>query len=157
MPRTCLMGCLTVFLAACSAGVAGSTEPAAMPAATGTMAPAGLETEEGSPAYRIYVVDDCDEFYEIADRFNLAEQTLIWANPALLQADARNLRPQMRLLIPVAEGTGYEWQVGDQLDLVAGAMGVSAESVLAWPGNDLYLRDGLFAPEPGAIVYLPAR
>jgi hypothetical protein len=151
---------LAIFIATWLVGCAGAASPGAEQPVIRNNEPQPIvdlsRSDETETGFRIYTVDDCVKIFEIADQYGLSQQTIVWANPGLLEGEAENMKPGMALLIPTEEGTGYTWQAGDTTAAVAATLGVSAEAISSWPGNEVYLRGGSFAPEPGEVIYIPA-
>ncbi len=84
-----------------------------------------------------YTVQTGDTLFDIADRFGLKPETLLWGNQLVLADNPHNLRPGQELSILPVDGTYYRWQAGDGLNTVAKFFGVPPETIVNWPGNKL--------------------
>lgn len=84
-----------------------------------------------------YTVQKGDSIFGIAEKFNLAPQTILWANYATLGDDPHYLQPDVVLNILPVDGTYYMWNAGDGLSTVADFFGVSPEDILSFDGNHL--------------------
>jgi murein DD-endopeptidase MepM/ murein hydrolase activator NlpD len=102
---------------------------------------------------RDYVVSAGDSVFEIATKFNIKPETLLWANYDTLNDNPDLLSLGMELKIPPVDGVFYEWQDGDTLESVAARFEAKIEDILTWPGNGLDLVDPKV--EPGAFVMVP--
>jgi len=102
---------------------------------------------------RNYTVVSGDSVFEIARRFNITPETLLWANYDLLNDNPDLLAIGMVLKIPPVDGVYYQWQEGDSISAVAGRFAARPEDVLTWPGNHLDLVNPTI--EPGAWIMLP--
>ncbi|MBN1537956.1 MAG: M23 family metallopeptidase [Anaerolineales bacterium] len=91
------------------------------------------------PRYDVitYTVQTGDTLFDIADRFGLKPETLLWGNQLVLADNPHNLRPGQELAILPVDGTYYRWQAGDGLNTVARFFGVTPETIINWPGNQL--------------------
>lgn len=91
------------------------------------------------PRYDVitYTVQTGDTLFDIADRFGLAPETLLWGNQLILADNPHNLRPGQELAILPVNGTYYRWQAGDGLNTVARFFGVTSDEIINWPGNQL--------------------
>ena len=84
-----------------------------------------------------YAVDGGDSVFEVAAKFNLKPETVLWANYALLDDNPDLISVGMQLQIPPADGVLYEWQAGDTFEAVAGRFEAQAQDIINWPGNNL--------------------
>lgn len=102
---------------------------------------------------RSYVVVPGDSVFEIANKFHIKPESLLWANYDQLNDNPDLISLGMELKIPPVDGVYYQWEDGDTLDGVAAKFDVSQEKILSWPGNDL----DLTAPEieDGSWVMVP--
>ncbi len=91
------------------------------------------------PRYDVitYTVQTGDTLFDIADRFGLMPETLLWGNQLVLADNPHNLRPDQELVILPINGTYYRWQAGDGLNTVAKFFGVTPDDIVNWPGNQL--------------------
>ncbi len=84
-----------------------------------------------------YTVQEGDTVFGIAEKFGLKPQTILWGNYYTLRDDSHNLKPGQELNILPQDGTYYEWQSGDGLNGVAKFFGVTPETIINYPGNNL--------------------
>ncbi len=91
------------------------------------------------PRYEIatYTVQEGDTIFSIAEKFNLAPETIFWGNPYTLADDPHLLGPGQVLNILPVDGIYYEWHAGDGLNGVAEYFGVNAQSIVEYAGNNL--------------------
>lgn len=113
------------------------------------------------PRYDVitYTVQTGDTLFDIAERFGLQPETLLWGNQLVLADNPHNLRSGQELAILPVNGTYYRWQAGDGLNTVARFFGVTPEEIINWPGNKLDpTKIGDFAHpniEPGTWLVVP--
>lgn len=88
-------------------------------------------------AITTYTVQQGDSVFSIAGQLGLKPTTIAWANISALMAGAGMLSPGQVLKIPPLDGVYYQWQAGDTLPDVANRFGVSVESILSFPSNNL--------------------
>lgn len=100
-----------------------------------------------------YVVQLGDSVFEIAERFNITPETVLWANYELLNDNPDLISLGMRLLIPPTNGVLYKWQPDDNLVSIAAKFKVTPPDILNWPGNHLDLTNPEIAPD--TLVMLP--
>ena len=86
-----------------------------------------------------YVVEQGDSVFEIAAKFNIKPETVLWANYSTLNDNPDLISIGMQLFIPPVDGVLYQWQAGDTLESVAARFDALAQSILSWPGNRLDL------------------
>lgn len=101
---------------------------------------ASLDTERPlRPSTEVirYTVQPGDSVFAIADKFQLDPETILWGNLEALGDDPHALLPGIELNVLPVDGVYYQWQAGDHLDRVAEQFGVSADTILDWPGNGL--------------------
>lgn len=84
-----------------------------------------------------YEVKEGDTIFDIAAKFGLKPQTILWGNYYTLADDPHRLRPGQMLNILPVDGTYYEWHEGDGLNGVARHFGVTPEVIINWEGNNL--------------------
>jgi len=94
-----------------------------------------------------------DSIFEIASRFNLTPEAVLWANYDQLNDNPDLISVGMELLIPPLDGVLYEVHAGDTLESVAARFDASISDILDWPGNQLDLVNPSL--EPGAILMIP--
>jgi murein DD-endopeptidase MepM/ murein hydrolase activator NlpD len=95
----------------------------------------------------LYTVAAGDTLFGIAEKFNLKPETLFWANQLTLKDNPDLLTPGMTLNILPVDGVYYEWQEGNQLDVIAEQYDVNIVDIISWPGNNL--NPGLDPAKPG--------
>jgi len=100
-----------------------------------------------------YVVISGDSVFEIATKFNISPESILWANYEKLNDNPHAISIDMELLIPPVNGVLYEWQTGDTVESVAFRFKVSPDEILNWSGNDIDLID--LDIEPGTHVMVP--
>lgn len=100
-----------------------------------------------------YKVDFGDSVFGIAKKFNIAPETVLWANYDQLNDNPDLLNPGMELNIPPVDGVYYRWEEGDTLESVAAALEANVDDILEWPGNHLDLVEPQI--EPGTWVMIP--
>lgn len=97
--------------------------------------------ERGREEVITYTVARGDSVFEIAAKFKLQPETVLWGNYALLNDNPDLIAVGMDLLIPPVDGVLYKWQTNDDLAGVAARFETSVEAILNWPGNRLDLID----------------
>ena len=84
-----------------------------------------------------YQVQQGDTLFDIADKFGLTPESILWGNWYELDGDPHFIAPGQDLNILPVDGTLHLWAEGEGLNGVASFYGVTAEDILDWPGNDL--------------------
>lgn len=84
-----------------------------------------------------YEVQKGDTIINIAKKFNLEPETVLWGNYYTLADDVHRLQVGQVLNILPVDGVYYEWHAGDGLNGVAEFYGSTPEEILDWPGNGL--------------------
>lgn len=106
-----------------------------------------------------YIVQSGDTIFEIANKFNLKPETILWSNDETLVDNNVVLQPGIELNILPVDGVFYKWKEGDELNAVASKLGVRTEDIIDWPGNHLNLETlgALSQPniEPGTMLVIP--
>lgn len=100
-----------------------------------------------------YTVQKGDSVFEIAKKFNLKPETVLWSNYAQLNDNPDLISVGMQLRIPPVDGVLYEFQEGDSLETVAARFEANLDEVLNWPGNRLDLSNPQV--EPGTWLIVP--
>ena len=102
---------------------------------------------------RNYVVVAGDSVFEIASKFNIKPETLLWANYDLLNDNPDTISIGMELKVPPVDGVYYLAQEGDTLQSIAAHFEAKVEDILNWSANQLDLTE----PEiqPGTWVMVP--
>lgn len=100
-----------------------------------------------------YKVSTGDSVFEIASKFGIRPETVLWANYEQLDDNPDMIAVDMELMIPPIDGVYYEWQSGDTLESIATRFEASVDDLLSFSGNKL----DLTAPtvEPGMWVMVP--
>lgn len=109
-------------------------------------------TRPGTEA-RQYTVDTGDSVFEIAAKFNITPETVLWANYDQLKDSPDTISIGMELQIPPVDGVYYQWKEGDTLEQVAAQFKADPEDILNWSGNNIDLVDPQI--EPGTMVMIP--
>jgi murein DD-endopeptidase MepM/ murein hydrolase activator NlpD len=102
---------------------------------------------------RDYTVDAGDSVFEIAQKFNIKPETVLWANYEQLNDNPDTISVGMELKIPPVDGVYYQWQDGDTVEDIAGRFEAKPVDILNWPGNHLDLTNP--NPEPGSWILVP--
>lgn len=84
-----------------------------------------------------YTVQTGDTLFDIALKFGLEPETLLWANQLVLADNPHSLRPGQVLNILPVNGAYHRWSAGDGLNGVARFFGVTPEAIIGFPGNHL--------------------
>ena len=100
-----------------------------------------------------YIVQEGDSVFEIAGKFNIAPETVLWGNYDLLNDNPHLLSLGMELKISPVNGVIYQWQEGDSLEAVAAQFESQPEEILSWAGNDFDLMNP--QAEPGEFIIIP--
>ncbi|HEB64564.1 MAG TPA: LysM peptidoglycan-binding domain-containing protein [Chloroflexi bacterium] len=104
-----------------------------------------------------YEVQQGDNLFAIADKFNLKPETVLWGNYDVLRDNPQFLKSGQKLNILPTDGVYYQWQEGDNLTTVADFFGVEKDAILEWPGNgfDLLVDANNPGIEPGTWLIVP--
>ncbi|GAA5342740.1 MAG: hypothetical protein canaca05_02320 [Anaerolineaceae bacterium] len=100
-----------------------------------------------------YTVQEGDSVFGIAQKFNIAPETVLWSNYDVLSDNPHRLAIGQVLKIPPTDGIWYKWTSRDTLDTVAAKFSVTPEDILLYVGNDLDLSNPVI--EPGTYVMVP--
>jgi murein DD-endopeptidase MepM/ murein hydrolase activator NlpD len=100
-----------------------------------------------------YTVEQGDSVFEIAQKFNIKPETVLWANYDQLNDNPDMISLGMTLKIPPVDGVLYTWQTNDTVAGVAAKFDAKPQDILDWPGNDLDLTN----PDipTGTLVMVP--
>jgi murein DD-endopeptidase MepM/ murein hydrolase activator NlpD len=90
---------------------------------------------------RSYVVSQGDSVFEIARKFNITPETLLWANYDLLNDNPDMISVDMELKVPPVDGVYYQWVEGDTIESVAARFQANPQDILSWSGNAIDLTD----------------
>lgn len=104
-----------------------------------------------------YTVKQGDTLFDIADKYGLKPETILWGNYDLLKGSPDSLRMDQDLNILPVDGAYYQWQEGDSIRGVAGFFRVAPEDILDYPGNNLagYASVDEVAIDPGTWLIVP--
>jgi murein DD-endopeptidase MepM/ murein hydrolase activator NlpD len=106
-----------------------------------------------------YTVQKGDTIFAIANKFNLKPQTILWGNYDILADNPHYLKPGQELTILPVDGVYHQWHAGEGLNGVAKFYGVSPDTIVDFPGNNLNRATlGDFSNpliEPGKMLIVP--
>ena len=85
----------------------------------------------------IYIVQEGDTVFGIAEKFGLEPQTILWGNYNILLDDPHSLRPGQELNILPVDGVYWEWLGGLAFGSWADFYGVTAADIIDYPGNHI--------------------
>jgi murein DD-endopeptidase MepM/ murein hydrolase activator NlpD len=105
-----------------------------------------------------YTVDQGDNLFVIAEKYDLDPETILWGNFDTLEDNPQFLEPGQVLKILPVNGVYYEWEAGDTVAGIAAEFKVEPEAILSYSGNDVDLTDtvsGTMGLEPGEWVIIP--
>jgi LysM repeat protein len=105
-----------------------------------------------------YTVKSGDTLFDIADKYGLKPESILWSNYEVLKDDPHMLKPNQNLLIPPEDGAYYQWQQGDTLDSVAVYYKVDKSVILNYPGNHFDLTQSIsnnMGLKPGDWIMIP--
>lgn len=100
-----------------------------------------------------YEVAQGDSVFEIATKFDISPESVLWSNYELLNDDPHSISVGMELHIPPVDGVLYVWQEGDSLEAIASRFEVDAQAILSWPSNQIDLVDQVIPPDK--LVMIP--
>jgi len=100
-----------------------------------------------------YVVESLDSVFEIAGKFNLEPDTIMWANYDALQDNPDMIAVGLSLKIPPVDGVLYEWKENDTLESVAEEFNAKVEDIVMYSGNHLDISNPVI--EPGTTIMIP--
>jgi len=84
-----------------------------------------------------YTVKEGDTLIEIADKFGLKPETILWANQFVLGDNPHNIIAGQEINILPVNGAYHRWSAGDGLNGVAKFFNVLPEDIVEFPGNNL--------------------
>jgi murein DD-endopeptidase MepM/ murein hydrolase activator NlpD len=105
-----------------------------------------------------YTVKSGDTLFDIADKYGLKPESILWSNYDVLKDDPHLLKPDQSLFIPPVDGAYYQWQDGDTLDSVAVYYKVDKSAILNYPGNHFDLTQSIgdnMGLKPGDWIIIP--
>ena len=85
----------------------------------------------------VYIVQEGDTVFGIADKFGLEPQTILWGNYNTLLDDPHSLKPGQELNILPVDGVYWEWLGGLTFGSWAEFYGVTAADIIEFPGNHI--------------------
>lgn len=88
-----------------------------------------------------YTVKTGDNLFDIAEKFGLKPETMLWSNQETLEDNPHLLAPDMVLNILPTDGAYYQWKEGDTVEGVAAQYEVEPSAILDYAGNDVDLTD----------------
>jgi LysM repeat protein len=89
-----------------------------------------------------YSVQPGDTAWSIAEKFDLAPETILWGNEGL-STEAASLQIGLELKILPVDGVLHTVQEGDTLEQLQAVYQVPAEAILEFPGNGLAGHEGV--------------
>ena len=95
-----------------------------------------VEVEERTD-YITYIVKEGDTIFDIAERYGLAPETILWTNWYILGEMPDAIYPGNQVLIPPDDGAMYMWFTGDGLNGVSSYFSVTPEDIINYPLNHL--------------------
>jgi murein DD-endopeptidase MepM/ murein hydrolase activator NlpD len=84
-----------------------------------------------------YTVKTGDTLFDIAAKFGLEPESVLWANQYVLADNPHSLRPGQVLNILPVDGAYHRWSAGDGLNGVAKFFNVTPEAIINFSGNHL--------------------
>jgi murein DD-endopeptidase MepM/ murein hydrolase activator NlpD len=106
-----------------------------------------------------YTVKEGDTLIDIADKFGLKPETILWSNQFVLGDNPHNIIAGQEINILPVDGAYHKWSAGDGLNGVAKFFNVSPEDIIGFPGNNLsFDKIGDLANpniEPGTWLVIP--
>ena len=100
-----------------------------------------------------YTVGQGDSVFEIAAKFNIKPETVLWANYDQLNDNPDLISVGMQLWIPPIDGVLHRWQSGNTLAGVAAQYEASAEEILGFSGNQIDLVEQTIATD--SLIMVP--
>lgn len=95
------------------------------------------EVVEDRTDYITYTVVEGDTIFDIAERYGLMAETILWTNWYTLGEMPDAIYPGNEVLVPPDDGAMYMWYEGDGLNGVSGYFGVTPETIVNYPLNNL--------------------
>ncbi len=100
-----------------------------------------------------YTIDTGDSIFEIAARFKIEPETILWANYDQLNDNPDLISLGMQLWIPPVDGVLHRWRSGDTLEGVAAQYEATVDDILSFSGNQIDLVDRQVPAD--ALVLVP--
>jgi len=85
----------------------------------------------------LYEVEPGDTVFDIAQRFGLQPETILWSNYDTLLDDPHSLQPGQELFILPVDGVYWQWLGGIPFGEWADFYGVKPEDIISYPGNHI--------------------
>jgi len=111
-----------------------------------------IRPERANQETQHYTVAQGDSVFEIASKFNIKPETLLWANYDLLNDNPDTISIGMELNVPAVDGVYYLTKEGDTLPGIAARFEAKIEDILNWSANQLDLTDPVLQPEIWVMV-----
>ncbi len=106
-----------------------------------------------------YVVEPGDTIFGIAEKFGLKPETVLWSNRYIIGDTPDGLSIGVELNILPVDGVYHKWSEGEGLNGVSSFYGVTPDTIINYPGNNLDPDAvGDFANpriEPGTMLVVP--
>lgn len=108
-----------------------------------------------------YTMVEGDTLYSVADKFDLAPESIYWGNFNLngMGSDPKDFVPGRTIYILPTDGVYYEWHTKDGLNGVSEYFGVTPDDIIDYPANRLNRAElgDLSLPniKPGTLVVIP--
>lgn len=100
-----------------------------------------------------YTVDKGDSVFEIARKFKIKPETVLWANYDQLNDNPDTIALGMQLKIPPVNGVLYQWAEGDTVEAIAARFEANPMDILTWSANQIDLVDQKLPA--GSLVMIP--
>lgn len=105
-----------------------------------------------------YSVTKGDTLFDIADKFNIKPETVLFGNYDVLKDNPHVLSPGMVLNILPIDGAYYEWKDGDNVASVADYYRVTSQDIVGFSGNNFdltALETNNHGLQPGTYLIIP--
>jgi LysM repeat protein len=102
---------------------------------------------------RPYTVQAGDSVFEIAARFDIKPETVLWSNYETLNDNPDLISLGMALNLPSADGVLHRWSAGDTLESVAARYEARVEDILTWSSNQIDLIEQQVQTD--ALIFIP--
>ncbi len=99
-------------------------------------ATSSAEVEERTD-YITYIVKEGDTIFDIAEKYGLMPETILWTNWYILGEMPDAIYPGNEVLVPPDDGAMYMWFTGDGLNGVSSYFSVTPEDIVNYPLNNL--------------------
>jgi LysM repeat protein len=103
-----------------------------------------------------YAVAEGESLFDIAEKFDLKPETILWVNPDKLADNPDNIKPNMVLRIPSVDGLYYRWKAGDKIEAIASRYGADTNDILNWSENIAQIEPAENPNiQPGTLLFIP--